>query len=192
MHFLRNILSTIGIIAIISGVGGYLKVRSILAEFDERAVPVYINFVERLLESHDPGDAMVLALPVKDSISIEELKESMKSLANTKNFLFVGEAPFYKQVESVTGQQYRHIAFLSFCDAKVGKMMADYNDAYTAFMPCRIAIVQDQQGKVWLYTMRLDMLIYGGKPLPDKLKREALRVWQVIQDIMQGSSNGDF
>ncbi|MBF0130814.1 MAG: DUF302 domain-containing protein, partial [Alphaproteobacteria bacterium] len=160
--------------------------------FDPEIIPTYTAFAKTLLETKDPANAMVLAVPVKDGISVADVKESMKSLANARNFLFVGEAPFYKQVEAITEKPYRHVAFMSFCDARVGKMMADYNNVYTAFMPCRISVVEDQKGKLWLFTMRLDMMIFGGKPLPPELRKEAIRVWGVIQEVMNGAANGDF
>lgn len=192
MKLIRNFLALIGLIVVIGGGAGYFKVQSLLSEFDVGIIPTYLDFAKTLFETRDPGNAMTLSVPVKDGISIDEVKESLKSLANSRNFLFVGEAPFYKQVEAVTGKPYRHIEFLSFCDARVGKMMADYNNVYTAFMPCRISLVQDQNGKLWLYTMRLDLMIHGGKPLPSELRKEALRVWSVIQEIMKAAAEGDF
>lgn len=192
MRFIRNILAVIGFVVVVASSVGYFKAKELLSEFDADVVPTYLNFAKTLLSTMDPGSAMALAVPVKDGISIEDVKESLKSMANTRNFLFVGEAPFYKQVEAVTGQPYRHIEFLLFCDARVGKMMADYNNAYTAFMPCRISLAQDEKGKLWLYTMRLDLMIHGGKPLPSELRNEALRVWGVIQEIINGAANGDF
>ncbi|MFN3076402.1 MAG: DUF302 domain-containing protein [Alphaproteobacteria bacterium] len=191
MQFLRNTLAVIGLVAVVLTIGGYMKAKALLSEFDSEIIPTYKAFAETLLATKDPGNAMVLSVPVKDGISVEDVKDSMKSIATTRNFLFVGEAPFYKQVEAITGKPYRHISFLSFCDARVGKMMADYNNVYTAFMPCRIAVVQDEKGKLWLHTMRLDMMIYGGKTLPPELRKEALRVWNVIQEIMNGAANGD-
>ncbi|CAK0759342.1 DUF302 domain-containing protein [Gammaproteobacteria bacterium] len=192
MRLIRNILAVIGLVAVIIGAVGYLKTKELLSEFDVGMVPTYLDFAKTLFSTMDPGDAMVLGVPVRDGASVEDVKESLKSLANARNFLFVGEAPFYKQVEAITGRPYRHIEFLSFCDARVGKMMADYNNVYTAFMPCRISLVQDAKGKLWLYTMRLDLMIHGGKPLPTDLRKEALRVWGVIQEIMYGAAKGDF
>lgn len=192
MQFIKNILAVIGLIAIVGGAAGYLKAKALLSEFDPEVIPTYTDFAKTLLSTKDPGDAMVMAVPVKDGVAVEDVKESLKSLANARNFLFVGEAPFYKQVEAITGQPYRHIAFMSFCDAKVGKMMADYNNAYTAFMPCRISVVQDDKGKLWLYTMRLDLMIHGGKTLPPELRKEALRVWGVMKEVMNGAAKGDF
>ncbi len=62
--------------------------------------------------------------------------------------MYVGESVFYKAVEAITGEPYRHMSLLFFCDAMVGKMMADYRDAYTGFMPCRIAVVEGKYGKI--------------------------------------------
>ncbi|MEN8133826.1 MAG: DUF302 domain-containing protein, partial [Pseudomonadota bacterium] len=167
MKFIRNVLAVLGLAVLVGG--GYLAFKSgpIVAEFDPAAVEIYTDFAMKLLETKDPGQAMMWAMPVEDdSLTPEDVKNSLKSLATARNFLFVGESPFSKQVEAITGKSYRHITFMSFCDARVGKMMADYRDAYTGFMPCRIAVVEDMQGKLWLYTMNLDMLIHGGRMLP--------------------------
>jgi len=70
--------------------------------------------------------------------------------------------------------------------------MADYNDVYTSFMPCRIAVVEDPKGKLWLHTLNLDLMIYGGKPLPPELKEGAIKVRDTILAIMQGAAHGEF
>ena len=95
-------------------------------------------------------------------------------------------------MEAITGEPYRHTSFLSFCDARVGRMMADYRDAYTGFMPCRIAVVEDKGGKLWLYSMNLDFMIHGGKKLPDDLKSEAIKVRNILKAMMQGAAAGEF
>ena len=192
MGLLRNLLAIIGLVTVLGAGYGYTQVAPLLAKFDEGYMEMYKGFAERLITSMDPGTAMVWSVPVEEDISVEDVKESLKSLASSNDFLYVGEALFYKQVESITEKPYRHISFMSFCDAMVGKMMADYNDAYTAFMPCRISVVEDKKGKLWLHTMNLDMMIHGGKPLPPELRKEALRVRNVIWDIMHGAARGDF
>lgn len=192
MGVLRNLLALIGLLAVILGGAAWVKVGPVLAEFDANYMSTYMGFAQRLLETKDPGNAMVYSVQVNDGVSVDDVKESLKSLASARKFLFVGEAPFYKQVEAITGKPYRHVSFLSFCDASVGKLMADYNDVYTAFMPCRISVVEDKNGKLWLHTMALDLMIHGGKELPPELKKEAMRVWKVIQEIMQGAAKGEF
>ena len=193
MALIRNLLAVLGLLVLLGGGYGYIQMAPILAEFDPGYMKMYTEFATKLLETKDPGEAMMWAVPVEDpDLTPEDVKESLKSLAAERNFLFVGEAPFYKQVEAITGKPYRHITFMSFCDAGVGRMMADYRDAYTGFMPCRISVVEDKQGKLWLYSMNLDMMIYGGRTLPKELREEALRVSGVIREMMEGAAIVEF
>ncbi len=193
MALIRNLLAVLGLLVLLGGGVAFAKLAPVLAEFDPGYMKMYTEFATKLLETKDPGEAMMWSVPVEDpDLTPEDVKDSLKSLASARNFLFVGEAPFYKQVQAITGKPYRHVTFLSFCDAAVGKMMADYRDAYTGFMPCRIALVEDKNGKLWMHSMNLDMMIYGGKKLPPDLRKEALRVSSVIQEMMAGAAKGEF
>ncbi len=206
MRFIVNILAIIGLIAVTCVGIGYSKINGILSEagmnigdvknlmseLDPKAMEVYADFAKKFMVNKDLGDAMVWKVPVDEDIPVEDVTESLKSLATNYNLLFVGESPFYKQVEAVTGNPYRHVSFLSFCDVKVGVQMAEHNDSYTAFMPCRISVVEDNQGKLWLYSMNLDLMIHGGKELPPELKAGAIKVRDTLLAIMEGASHGEF
>jgi hypothetical protein len=163
-----------------------------LKGFDEKAPAVYKEMMTQLLEHKDPAYGMIISVPVDEGISIDELKESMQSLASTHSMLFVGESPFYKQVEAVTGKPYRHVAFMSFCDASTGMLMANYNDMYTAFMPCTISVVEKADGTLWLYALNMDLMIHGGKEFPPELKQSAISVRDRLRKIMDGAAKGEF
>ncbi len=192
MRFIRNILALIGLLAILAAGAAYVGFGSRLGAFDPGFAKVYGEFAERLLKTGDPGVAMMWAVPVKEGLTPDEVIESMKSIAASRNFLFVGESPFYKQIKALTGEDYRYVNFLSFCDARVGKQMLEYRDQYSGFMPCRIALVEDKEGRLWLYSMNLDLMIYGGTQLPDGLKTSALAVRDTIKHIMDGAAAGEF
>ena len=192
MKSIRNILSVIGLLTILGSGLLIVKVWPAFTEFDPEFISIYSKFATTLLESKDPGVAMMWSEQVEEGISVEDVKESLVSIATERSFLYTGESPFYKQVEAITGKPYRHVSILSFCDAKVGKMMADYRDAYTGFMPCRITVVEDKFGRLWLHTMNLEFMIHGGKELPPELKKEALRVWDNIKYMMASAARGDF
>ena len=70
--------------------------------------------------------------------------------------------------------------------------MVDYSDAFSAYLPCRVTLLQDKQGKYWIYSLNMDLMIHGGKPLPPELKQEALKVKKIIQDIMNRGAAGEF
>ena len=192
MKLIRNILALIGLATVVAGTVAYVQFAPKLAEMDPGFTTVYSEFATRLLETGDPGVAMMWSVQVNDGLEADDVIESLKSLATSRSLLFVGESPFYKQIKAITGEDYRYVNFLSFCDASVGKLMLEYRDQYSGFMPCRIAIVEDKNGRLWLYSMNLDLMIHGGKELPDNLKSGALRVRDTIKEIMQGAANGEF
>ncbi len=192
MSALKNILAVVGLISIL--VVGFLlfHIWSATRDFDPDAFALYQEFAGKLLETGDLADAFVWAVPVNDGVAVEDVKDSMKSLAVERNFLFVNESPFYKQAEAVTGKKFRHIAFMQFCDVRVGIEMLEYNNAYSAFMPCVISVVEDREGKIWLYAMNMDFLIHGARELPKDLKAKALRVRRTMREIMEGAAAGEF
>lgn len=192
MKIIRNILAVVGLVVIVAGAITSYKVVAIESEFNPGAMSVYMKFFNRLLASKDPGVSLDYAVPVKEGITHDELKKSLINLAKQDNVLFTGEHPFYKQIEARTGKPYRYVSFLSFCHPKSGQVVLDYQDAYSSFMPSRIAIVEDKSGKLWLHTMRLDLVIYGGKPLSPELKKDALEVWDSTRDMMDRAAVGDF
>jgi uncharacterized protein (DUF302 family) len=192
METVRNLLAMLGLLVLLGLLTAIYQLGPRLSEFDPEFVGVYRQFAERLLETGDPGVSMMWAVPVDEDLTPDEVVESLKSLAASRNFLFVGESPFYKQIQAITGDEYRYVNFLSFCDARVGQKMLEYQDHYSGFMPCRIALVENNQGRLWLYSMNLDLMIHGGKKLPEDLKEAALRVSDTLRYLMNGAAKGEF
>ena len=169
MNLMRNILAIVGLLALVIVLLFMAQIWNATRDFDPNAFGLYKEFATKLLETRDIADAFVWAVPVEEGISAEDVKESMKSLAVAKNFLFVGESPFYKQAEAVTGEPFRHVSLMNFCDVRVGIKMIDQNDAYTAFMPCTISVVEDKNGRLWLYSLNMEVRkgpANGGAPSP--------------------------
>jgi len=192
MRILKNVLTFIGLVTVIVGLVLFYNIWSATRNFDPNAFGLYTEFVGKLLKTQDLADAFVWAVPVEEGMEAEEVKEAMKSLAVERNFLFVNDSPFYKQVKAVTGEDFRHVSFMQFCDVKVGMRMLAHNNAYSAFMPCVISIVEDENGKLWLYSMNMDFLIHGAKELPADLKEQALKVRRIMREVMEGAASGEF
>ena len=192
MKLIRNLFALIGLIAVIVAGLAYLRLSPLLSELDPDFLKFYEETGRKLLETGDPGVAMIWAVPVEDGLTPEDVADSLKSLAASRNFLFVGESPFYKQIEAMTGQPYRYVNIFSFCDALVGRMMLAYRDEYSAFMPCRIALVENTKGELWLYAMNLDFVLHGGKALPEDLRINVQKVRDTIWEIMQEAAQGEF
>ena len=192
MNAIRNLLAVVGLCALLGLGYAAWKIGPPLSGFDPEFGATYLAFADRLLDSGDPGVAMMLSVPVQAGLEPEEVIASMKSIASARNFLFVGESPFYRQIEAITGEPYRYVNFLSFCDARVGRQMLEYRNEYSGFMPCRIALVENADGSFSLHTLNLDLMIHGGRALPPELKASAIRVRDTIQAIMLGAAAGEF
>lgn len=191
MNIVRNVLAALGVLAIVGLILAYPKMQR-FGEFDDQAMAKYMDMMDSLMTTGNAAEAMVWKRKVKEGLTFEEVEETLLFVANEHNFKSTGQAPFYKEIEAMTGKPYRKVAFYFFCDAQVGQEMLAYSDAYSAFMPCRVSIVEDKEGHLWLYTMNMDLMIHGGDPLPADLKAKAIQVKETILDMMDRAASGAF
>jgi uncharacterized protein (DUF302 family) len=195
MNAIRNILAVIGVIAIAGIIWAAVIVMpyySAFQSFDPQAIATYKAMFEKLAQTGSAVGATVWKRQVKDGLTVTDVEDVMKSVASELNIKSVGELPLSKQVEAMTGQKQRFLKIYMYCNPLTAAKMVDYSDAYSAYLPCRLSLVQDKQGKLWIYSLNMDMMIHGGKPLPHDLKEEAIRVKTVIETIMQRASSGEF
>jgi uncharacterized protein (DUF302 family) len=160
--------------------------------FDEGALNTYLDMAEILLETGISAEATVWKAKVEEGLSPEEVEETMRFVANEHNIKNVGELPLYKEVEAMSGEPFRFMKLYMFCNAMTAAKMLEYSDAFSAYLPCRVAMVEDTQGQLWLYSLNMDMMIHGGTPLPEDLYEEASGVKEIILDIMERGAAGDF
>jgi hypothetical protein len=195
MSVVRNSLAVIGAIGLLLLLIGMIKLNGLLQlfnEFDPRAQAFYEDFIQRIIESRSGVEALVIRVPVVDGLDAAVVDESIRFIANELNIKNVGELPLYKEVESMSGTQFRYIKIYMLCNAMTAASLLNYNDAFSSYLPCRITLLEDKDGKLWLYTMNMDLLIYGGRPLPPALKAEAIKIRDIMLSIMQRAAQGDF
>jgi uncharacterized protein (DUF302 family) len=208
MKLIRNLLALIGLAVVVGAGYAYYKARPIIErlepdvlamyrnvaskEFDPDAIAVYWHVASRIAETGSGAEAAVWKVPVEEGLSPEDVEQTMKFVANEHNFSNVGELPLSQDVEAKSAQPWRFAKVYLFCNSLIAKKMMDYHDAFSAYLPCRVTLVQDAQGKLWLYTLNMDIMIHGGTPLPAELKAQALEVKEIILDIMNRGAKGEF
>lgn len=188
----KNILAFIGLVCIIAAGMLYFSVQNSLKEFDPGAAATYKEMFQKIIETKDAATATVWRFPVQEGLTPKEVEETMKFVANEHNIANVGELPLSQDITAKSGQPYRFIKIFLFCNSLTAAQMMDHNDSFSAYLPCRISLVEDLTGKLWLYTLNMDLMIHGGKPLPPELKAEAENVKRIILDIMKRGAEGDF
>jgi uncharacterized protein (DUF302 family) len=71
-------------------------------------------------------------------------------------------------------------------------VLANYNPEFSAFLPIRISLAEDRNGKMWLYSIDIDSIFRSGKVINPKLDRLLLELKRVINAIMIAGKTGDF
>jgi uncharacterized protein (DUF302 family) len=188
---LKNILSAVGAIAIagliymLTNFGGMLSKASSL---HPDAMGYYMDMFNKVLETGNSAEAMIRKVKINDDVSTDDAIENMRSIAEENNFLVVGDAKMSinSSIKEEGGKRY--IRILSFCAPSIAEKFIGYSEAFGAFMPCRILIVEDDEGNRWLYTMAMELMLYGGKPLPDDMLKMAEQVRGLMYGMMDAAA----
>ena len=201
IKFIWNLLALIGLLIVAAIIAGYVRYGEHmpnildlpnLRDFDKEAGIVYLDMSRTLLETGNAAEATVWKVPVDDGISTDEVDEIMKFVANERNIKNVGELPLSEQITAMTGENFPFLKIYMFCNPLTAGEMFEYSMAFSAYLPCRISLIEDNDGKLWLYTLNMDMMIHGGYELPTDLKAEALEVKDIMLDIMNRGATGEF
>ena len=126
---------------------------------------------------------------VAEDVSADDAIDSMKLRANMLNFKLVGHMPLSEQVKSMGGNSNRMEIF-QFCDAMIAAQMVKHSLAFAGFLPCRISVIDDDQGQTWLITLNMDKTMSTASLTPE-LQSLGMRVRNNIYSIITAGVEGD-
>ena len=132
----------------------------------------------------------VLKMSLKPGIELQDAIDAMLSRAADLNMKMVGHLPVSEELRA-RGLDTRHLEIYQFCNPEDAAKMVAFNPIYAAYMPCRVSIVEDRDGRVWLLTLNLDMLI-STTQLPKDLHKIAITINAQMIDIMIAGATGEF
>lgn len=140
---------------------------------------------------------MAVKYQAKDGLKFDDVVEAMKVKANELNFKYVGVNPLWKDVVAITGKtDTPRVEFYSFCDAMIARELLDYVLEFAIFLPCRIAVVEDANKKIWVMTLDWDVRWLDASKNPnkisDKMRENSIKVRDAIDKIMRAGALGEF
>ena len=159
------------------------------------AVLLALALQPALADTPDQGIAytdvklQIARIQVQDSVSFDDAVESLKLRANQHNLKFVGVSQIYKEIAALTGKPAKRMEIFSFCDGLTANKMLQADPQMIAFMPCRIAILEDAQGKRWVISMMMDLKLIAA--MPEDSRKSAEGVMASMKDMMVAASKGD-
>ena len=131
----------------------------------------------------------VLKMPLAEGVTPDSAIESMKLRANALNFKLVAHLPLSQQLRSM-GIESRRVEIFQFCDALIAHDMLAHDIDFSAYLPCRITLIEDRDGHTWLVTLDLDLVIRTAELPPDLLEK-AIKVRDTLREIMEAGASGD-
>ena len=136
------------------------------------------------------ANAPVIRLRVNAGLSAHDCVQSMQLRANLLNMKQVGDLPLSEQVQAMTGKPQRLIRVFLFCNPLTAVQMVDDGSIdFAAYLPCRITLVEDEHGQLWLVMMNLQPLI-DSVPPGSPLRSKAEKVGKTLMSIMQAGARG--
>lgn len=132
----------------------------------------------------------VVKMPLAEGVSVDEAMQFLQSKAAELNMKIVAHQPVSQELKA-RGIDSGPLHIFQFCNPEDAYKMVQHNALFAAYMPCRIALVQDSDGKVWLMMLNLDMLI-NNAPLTPELREMAVRINENLMKIMEAGATAGF
>lgn len=131
----------------------------------------------------------VVKMRVISSVTPEQATEAMIAKSKEFGLLLVSRQKVHKAVRKRGGDS-GHLEILQFCNPDDAARMVKLDPLYAAYMPCRIAVVEDKEGRIWLLMLNLDMLI-NSNSLPPDLQAIAIKINQAMLAVMTAGVTGE-
>jgi len=196
MKFLKGIFTIVGAIVVIGLIVVGAKFGSSLVKMDGKALGLYMDMADKVLTTGDPAKGMVIKqkLVIGEDMTkmeaIENAIEIMDEIADAHGLAVVDKKTMPRQQVNKDGEKvYTHIR--SYCSPSIADVFLGFSGEFVGFMPCRVGIVEDGNGDVWLYTMGLDLMIHGGHELPPKMLELANTVKEAMVDMITKGASGE-
>ncbi len=196
MKFIKGIFTLIGLVVVAGLLFAFIKFDlgdklDKASKLDPKAMGAYMHMFDAVLTTGRSTEAMVRKVKIDPDVSTEDVIESMKSIAGDANMLQVGDSKM-EITGGIKKDGNRYIRILHYCSPSIAKKFINYSRAFGAFMPCRILIVEDDNGDRWLYTMAMELMLFGGETLPPEMMKMAEHVRDTMYSMMDMGAKGDF
>ncbi len=130
-----------------------------------------------------------------EGLSFDEVVESLKLKGNELNMRFVGVSAPWRVIREIYDPKYPRVEIFSFCDLETLARILEYSPEFIVFIPCRIAVMEDRNGDIWLVTLDWDIRWLNTAPNPNRISEDlynrAKSIRERMEKMMEAAANGD-
>ena len=129
---------------------------------------------------------------VKAGVTVADIEQVFAAVSAEHNMRSVGELPLSRELEQRNpGTKQKFLKVYSYCTPATARIMVDFSPNMAAYLPCRLTVVERNDG-LWIYTLNMDMMVKMGRKLPSPLKEEAWKVREAIYQMLDRGAKGEF
>ncbi len=191
---IKNLLALIGTIVVAGLIFAFVKFGGLakgVSGLDSQAMGLYMKMFQDVIKTGDSAKAMTRVVEVKDGITPDDIVDTIKEIAEENNMQVVGDTTMFDGSKDEDGKKTQYTRIVSICSRSIAKKFLNFSEDFGAFMPCRIMIREGKDGKLRLYTMAMELMIHGGKPLPEDMLKSANHVRDTMYGAMDAAATGD-
>lgn len=190
-YFIKNVLALLGFLGLGVVLFVYFQGQQLARSFSDEFIGFFGMFVvEQVLRGKDVASTMIIKTKLEQGVTIEQAISAMKNYANQLKFKLITSYPLYKDIEAKTGKSSRFVEIFEFCDAAVVASLLEHNPDFATYLPCRIAIYEDNNGQIWFATMDMELLFHGTQGIEPLVKVQILKIQENLLKIMGAGAHG--
>lgn len=174
-------------VSTLSGCGTINAINNLNDGAGETFMDVWDKWVE---SEGDIAAATMWHVKVEEDITLEDVIDAVNAVGIKNNIKNVGELPLSEELKA-RGIESGVIHVMSFCNPETARKMVDFSPAMAGFLPCRVTIVEQEDG-LHIYSMNMDMAIKMGKKMPPELLEETMIVRNTIWEMLEKGKKGEF
>ena len=201
MKLLKGFFTLVGVVVVFGLIFAFFKFDlgtriSQVQKLDPKAIPEYMKMFDTVLTTGDPAKGMVRkvkmvipegmtkaeafenAIEIMDEVGLEH------GLAMVDNKTMPRGGKLFKDGGLLT-----HIR--SYCSPTIADVFLNHSREFIGFMPCRIGLIEEPNGDIYIYTMSMELMINGGQKLPPKLLKLANEVRSGMYEMMDKGASGE-
>jgi len=160
----------------------------------QMAMPMMASMMQ--MDAREAMNLFAVKYQAKPGLSFDEVVQSMMLRANQVNLKFVGSNLIWKDFKAVLGDTSApRVEVFSFCDIAIGRELLKVIPEMVVFMPCRIAVIEDADKRIWVLMMDWDItwIDLAGKQagITPELRQGAMEIREKMENVMRAGANGE-
>lgn len=184
-------ISFLALVMLCAGLTGCGTLRT-MGKLEDGAGEQASKIWDRWIEADgDIAAATTWERKVRPGVSVQDVEDALASVALEDGVKQVGVLPLSEELRARTGTPQRFLKVYSYCSPEIARKMVDFSPHMAAYLPCRITMLEKEDG-LWLYTLNMDMLIHMGRKLPPDLRESALKMRGTIVKMLDRGARGEF